>query len=669
MSWKVSVTQTGTAFNDTSLTSFASQFGRVVDVQVDSVEGTAGCRGVVTYQHREAMESALRASSVAMINGHRVQLEPYPSRTVAKPLLRYVAVALSCPSTHLEAARTCLKCVGEACGQVGAVEVFERRSGGPSVVGIVQFTCHDGVNKFLDGVNRCSFDRVKANVSCFEHPDGATLSDVDLHQFPTGNFDADHPVMCLVSDVPAWCSEEYLMTRFSEYATVEAFVVRQFGKQGHGLLRFQKWKSGLEVLLNEGCSISGQLVTAVRIETGSERSLSASMQSLNLPVSFDIGRSNSGSSSFVSARSKSVASNGRVHNTPFSDSEISRMTRNSITSSMRLGINHSGVFNMVQSIGTVHMSERRSPPDSSSFMRSANYAQYCSESGQAVFVFGHSLSTVLLAVCNGHQWVTFSLLFVTDATCCFCLVSAWFGSCPYIWLCVDHQSARYGSRNPSILTDIFPGMVLSVLNVLCMILLIVQQFNMVSVVSTEGSKSTEGRKFQLSFATFIAILSITFCRGLLCKSRRDQTDFIVTSCIASFPTVFLNSKLSDTRTCHVEQWFVLVCITVHGVRMMLLYVRDVVVVHRMLHRIETIVVPWVYFQFFIICYVVGNQLICGCRFCSGGQVGFFGTASQYSSGIGVAILAVVRGFLVSHQRAQDEAAQRLDCSIDRKSVV
>ncbi|CAJ1368458.1 unnamed protein product [Effrenium voratum] len=96
------------------------------------------------------------------------------------------------------------------------------------------------------------------------------------------------------------------------------------------------------------------------------------------------------------------------------------------------------------------------------------------------FFFSHGLLIVCASVALGWEtntswWQIFSPAWLGDALCVVLVILSWFGSCPYIHLCLQERQARLGDNNPSILTDILPDIFMGVLSLVYLILALVAE--------------------------------------------------------------------------------------------------------------------------------------------------------------------------------------------------
>eukprot|EP00435_Cladocopium_sp_Y103_P033800 s2068_g8.t1 len=72
-------------------------------------------------------------------------------------------------------------------------------------------------------------------------------------------------------------------------------------------------------------------------------------------------------------------------------------------------------------------------------------------------------------------WLIFIPAWLGDFLSLLLVVLSWFGSCPYIHLCLQERQARLGDANPSILTEILPDIFFGVLSLIYILLALVAE--------------------------------------------------------------------------------------------------------------------------------------------------------------------------------------------------
>ncbi|CAJ1368459.1 unnamed protein product [Effrenium voratum] len=134
------------------------------------------------------------------------------------------------------------------------------------------------------------------------------------------------------------------------------------------------------------------------------------------------------------------------------------------------------------------------------------------------FFFSHGLLIVCASVALGWEtntswWQIFSPAWLGDALCVVLVILSWFGSCPYIHLCLQERQARLGDNNPSILTDILPDIFMGVLSLVYLILALVAEILLCRYL--DELRAQRAARTPTACATFLILVSLlTCCRGV-----------------------------------------------------------------------------------------------------------------------------------------------------------
>mmetsp|Transcript_1683 Transcript_1683/g.3980 ORF Transcript_1683/g.3980 Transcript_1683/m.3980 type:complete len:353 (-) Transcript_1683:59-1117(-) len=99
------------------------------------------------------------------------------------------------------------------------------------------------------------------------------------------------------------------------------------------------------------------------------------------------------------------------------------------------------------------------------------------------------VATIKLEDTDMSWWPAFAFAFMGDAAALGCLVASWFVSCPYVKLCLQERQPKVGVDCPSILTDIFPEIILAFFGALFMIFIFVTEFLVFSHLTADGGTS------------------------------------------------------------------------------------------------------------------------------------------------------------------------------------
>lgn len=147
----------------------------------------------------------------------------------------------------------------------------------------------------------------------------------------------------------------------------------------------------------------------------------------------------------------------------------------------------------------------------------AQYTHQLLVAAQLSFAFAHGV--LLVSICVGvsrqsePRWAELFLpAWIGNGLCSVLIIASWFGSCPYIKLCLKERQARLGDANPSILTDILPEIVMSILGLFFVALSFTGEFMLCRCLS--GSCSS----FLPCGTVFIIVAVLASCWGICVRS-------------------------------------------------------------------------------------------------------------------------------------------------------
>eukprot|EP00913_Durusdinium_trenchii_P026160 g24541.t1 len=106
--------------------------------------------------------------------------------------------------------------------------------------------------------------------------------------------------------------------------------------------------------------------------------------------------------------------------------------------------------------------------------KTAKHTRHLLLSARFTFVFFHGLLIISMSCQTATSWwLVFLPAWLGDALSLLLVVISWFGSCPYIHLCLQERQARLGDGNPSILTEILPDIFFGILSFIYLILALI----------------------------------------------------------------------------------------------------------------------------------------------------------------------------------------------------
>lgn len=155
--------------------------------------------------------------------------------------------------------------------------------------------------------------------------------------------------------------------------------------------------------------------------------------------------------------------------------------------------------------------------DFSECHRTAFYTQHLQVTARFTFILTHGLLLFISSIALGagakvSWWLLFSPVWLGNALSLLLLIGGWFASCPYIRECLQAHQARLGMRNPSIMTQLLPQIVMSIGGLAGLMLVVAGETMLCWDLDTRswGEEPSFGR----SCAIFAVLSLLVGCQGL-----------------------------------------------------------------------------------------------------------------------------------------------------------
>jgi len=151
--------------------------------------------------------------------------------------------------------------------------------------------------------------------------------------------------------------------------------------------------------------------------------------------------------------------------------------------------------------------------------KTAKHTRHLLLAARLTFFFSHGVLIILASGALGWQmttswWIIFTPAWLGDFLCLLLVVLSWFGSCPYIQLCLHERQARLGDSNPSILTEILPDIFFGVLSLIYIIVTLVAEILLCRHLQHVWY-SAEPMETPTACAVFLILVALlTCCRGI-----------------------------------------------------------------------------------------------------------------------------------------------------------
>lgn len=154
--------------------------------------------------------------------------------------------------------------------------------------------------------------------------------------------------------------------------------------------------------------------------------------------------------------------------------------------------------------------------------RTARRTEHLLVAARLSFVFSHGALAVAAALTREADvswWLVFLPAWLGDMLCGALCVLSWFASCPYVKMCLAARQARFGDANPSILTDILPDIVWSILGLLFLSLAVIGELLFCHYLDLRW----RGEQHELwpSATVFLFLSFLAFSQGVLVRSSGE----------------------------------------------------------------------------------------------------------------------------------------------------
>lgn len=153
---------------------------------------------------------------------------------------------------------------------------------------------------------------------------------------------------------------------------------------------------------------------------------------------------------------------------------------------------------------------------------------YLLVASRLVFAFAHGAflvaASATVGVGSGASWWTvFMPVWLGDFACMALIVYSWFASCPYIKLCLREHQARVGdpgsTSNPSILTELFPELVMTIFGLIFVVLALVGELMLCGYL--DSTWRGESHSLVPSAVVFFFVAALAGCRGVCITTHAD----------------------------------------------------------------------------------------------------------------------------------------------------
>mmetsp|Transcript_117982 Transcript_117982/g.333719 ORF Transcript_117982/g.333719 Transcript_117982/m.333719 type:complete len:341 (+) Transcript_117982:130-1152(+) len=136
------------------------------------------------------------------------------------------------------------------------------------------------------------------------------------------------------------------------------------------------------------------------------------------------------------------------------------------------------------------------------------------------FIFSHGALLMSASVSLGWAatswWAVFAPAWLGNAICIVLVIYSWFASCPYVKLCLSEHQARLGDNNPSILTELFPEVIMAVLGFFFMLLVFAGEMLLCQYL--DDDRHGHSANLVPSAVLFIMLSLCACCRGICIRN-------------------------------------------------------------------------------------------------------------------------------------------------------
>lgn len=274
--------------------------------------------------------------------------------------------------------------------------------------------------------------------------------------------------------------------------------------------------------------------------------------------------------------------------------------------------------------------------------KTAKHTRHLLLAARLTFFFSHGVLIIVASMALGWQmttswWLIFTPAWLGDFLSMLLVVLSWFGSCPYIHLCLQERQARLGDANPSILTEILPDIFFGVLSLIYIILALVAEILLCRHLQHVWH-SGEPMETPTACAVFLILVSLlTCCRGICIYTSGEIFSLLGVGALASsILGMCLPRSLGDSAWVLFVPWLLVVL----GLQVTLSYrlkkLRKVLCREEVLLRVaEQVLISMAFLSLVVIVVELSPYSL-------GGGAGTAGIAL----GTGICCLALLRGRMV-----------------------
>jgi len=156
--------------------------------------------------------------------------------------------------------------------------------------------------------------------------------------------------------------------------------------------------------------------------------------------------------------------------------------------------------------------------------RTALRTHYLLLAARLLFVFSHGALVVSASADLGWEafeswWLVFLPAWLGNVACVLLIIASWFASVPYIKCCLGERQARLGLANPSILTDLLPEIIMSVLGGIFITLTLVGEILLCQYLDSRSKGQPNSLWPTAVLLIVVALLSV--CHGVCIRTHGE----------------------------------------------------------------------------------------------------------------------------------------------------
>jgi len=293
--------------------------------------------------------------------------------------------------------------------------------------------------------------------------------------------------------------------------------------------------------------------------------------------------------------------------------------------------------------------------------QTGNWTHWCCVLARLVFLFSHGVLVMIVSASLDHiseasWWTLFIPAWIGDALCVVLLILSWFASCPYIKLCISSRQPRMGNQNPSILTELLPGIFLAVLGLFFVIFVILGEYALCKYLMSANSGMTHVWPVAVTFV-ILGLLAIAYGACL-------THDSVLFSCVGGslLMTTFLLAVTRNAQSSRARAVFFfpiavgLLFIFLAVVHRLLVLKRVLTTEERILRHVEIVTL-----------FVMLAGTVLWAVKVSAGQVATSG-GTGVAVGVAMCLFALLRGRLCFVEESGRPMAVRLLFDVEEPSV-